>query len=103
MRVIAVSTLKVFWLQYPQAEQPLKAWLFEAKSASWHHPSEIKQHFSSASILQAGRVVFNIAGNKFRLVVAVLFASQTVLIKFIGTHAQYDRIDPQVVERNWSD
>lgn len=98
MRVIAVSTLKAFWLRHPDAEQPLKAWVGEARAATWKSPSELKGQFRSASTLPAGRVIFNIAGNRFRLVVAILYASQIVLIKFVGTHREYDAINPQTVE-----
>ena len=93
MRVISVSTLKNFWASYPVAEQPLRAWYAEAKSADWASPADVKAQFRSASILQGGRVVFNIAGNKFRLVVAILYNTRIVLIRFVGTHDQYNKID----------
>lgn len=98
MRVISISTLKSFWLQHPSAEQPLRAWLAEARTAEWRSPAELKDQFLTASIMQAGRVVFNISGNKFRLVAAVLYASQVILIKFVGTHFEYDQINPQTIE-----
>jgi len=79
------------------AEQPIKAWVDEVRFASWQNPAELKQMFSSASILPNNRVVFNLAGNKYRLVTAILYQSQTVLIKFIGTHSEYDKIDVQPV------
>jgi mRNA interferase HigB len=100
VRVIAVSALKAFWVSYPDAEQPLKSWFDEASNANWKTPAEIKHHYRSASILKSGRVVFNIAGNKYRLVVALLFNSQTVLIKFVGTHNDYDKIDAQTISLN---
>ena len=93
MRVIAVSTLKNFWARYPVAEQLLRAWHAEAKSADWASPADVKAQFRSSSILQGGRVVFNIAGNKFRLVVAILYNTRIVLIRFVGTHDQYNKID----------
>lgn len=93
MRLIAVSTLKNFWASYPVAEQPLRAWYAEAKTAHWASPADVKAQFRSASILQGGRVVFNIAGNKFRLVVAILYNTRIVLIRFVGTHDQYNQID----------
>lgn len=71
MRVIAVATLKAFWQRHPDAEQPLKAWFEEASNASWAKPSDIKAQYRSASILKNRRVVFNIKGNEYRLVVAV--------------------------------
>lgn len=99
MRVIARSTLREFWELHPDAEQPLKSWFQEAVSASWQSPQEIKQRYRSASILKLGRVVFNIAGNKYRLVTHISFTMQIVFVKFIGTHAEYDQIDAQTVER----
>lgn len=99
MRVIARSTLRAFWQKHREAEQPLKAWLDEALAAQWKTPAEIRDKYRSASILQAGRVVFNIAGNKFRLVVAISFKTQLVFIKFIGTHQQYDKIDAQTINQ----
>ena len=98
MRVIAVSTLKAFWDQYPDAEVPLKAWLEEARAAQWQQPADIKAQFGHASILKNRRVVFNIKGNDYRLVVAVAYRFQALYIKFVGTHQQYDAIDVLTVE-----
>ncbi|MCA0244366.1 MAG: type II toxin-antitoxin system HigB family toxin [Proteobacteria bacterium] len=98
MRVVAVSTLRAFWALCPDAEQPLKAWLEEVHSAQWRQPADIKAQFRSASILKARRVVFNVKGNDFRVVVAVAYKFQSVYIKFVGTHAQYDAIDALTVE-----
>jgi mRNA interferase HigB len=100
MRVIAVSTLKAFWEQpeYRDAEQPLRAWLDEVRNAAWKAPAEIKAQFKSASILKRRRVVFNIKGNDYRVVVAVAFVFGAVYIKFVGTHEQYDRISAETVE-----
>lgn len=98
MRVIAVSTLRVFWEKYPDAEQSLKTWVDEASKAQWSQPSEIKAHYRSASILKNRRVVFNIKGNDYRLVVAVAFKLGIVYVKFIGTHVEYDKIDAETVE-----
>ena len=98
MRVIAVSTLKAFWEQHPAAEVPLKAWLEEAQSAQWQQPADIKAQFGHASILKNRRVVFNIKGNDYRLVVAVAYRFQALYIKFVGTHQQYDAIDVLTVE-----
>lgn len=100
MRVIAVPSLKSFWENplYSDAEQPLKAWDEEACKADWQQPADIKAQFRSASILKDRRVVFNIKGNDYRLVVAVSYNMQLVFIKFVGTHKQYDPIDAQTVE-----
>jgi len=100
MRVIALSTLKEFWEQNPNnsdATEPTLAWYRHALKADWASPTEVKQDFGSASILKDGRVVFNIAGNKYRLIVWVNYAYRVVYIRFIGTHAQYDQIDAQSI------
>jgi mRNA interferase HigB len=99
VRVIAKATLRAFWAAFPDAEQPLKAWHDEVINARWQNPSDVMAIYRSASILKNGRVVFNIAGNKFRLVVAVYYPGQLVLIKFIGTHAQYDQIDANYINQ----
>ena len=98
MKIIALSTLRDFWARHPDAEQPLKAWHDEARHARWNMPQDIKRHYASASFLGKNRVVFNIKGNDYRLIVAVAYRLQAVYIKFIGTHAQYDRIDAATVE-----
>lgn len=98
MRVIVVSPLKRFWERHPDAEQPLKAWYDEAKHAAWLSPQDIRDHYSTASFVGRNRVVFNIKGNKYRLIVAVAYTFQAVYIKFLGTHAEYDRIDAATVE-----
>ena len=98
MRIIAVSQLKNFWERYPESEQSLMAWIDEARKASWSTPSDIKAHFASASILKSRRVVFNIKGNDFRLIVAVAYRFGALYIKFVGTHKQYDAIDADTVE-----
>ncbi len=100
MRVIAISTLNDFWLQpvYKDAEIPLRAWLFEAQKANWESPKDIKAQFGNASILKNRRVVFNVKGNDYRLVVALAYVYQAVYIKFIGTHEQYDAINALTVE-----
>lgn len=97
MRIIAVSTLKAFWARHKAAEQALLAWYQQARKAKWASPAEVKRDFGNASILKDGRVVFNIGGNKFRLVVWINYDYQIVYIRFIGTHAQYDEIDAQSI------
>ncbi|UOD50686.1 type II toxin-antitoxin system HigB family toxin [Orrella daihaiensis] len=102
MRIVSVSTLKSFW-QKPgrkDAEQPLKAWYAEACRASWQSPNEIKVQFKNASVVGKNRVVFNISGNKYRLVVAFAYRIQTAYIKFIGTHAEYDKIDVTTIDQS---
>lgn len=100
MRVIALSTLKAFWESnpaYSDAMQPVLAWYRHTLKADWASPSAVKQDFKNASIIKDGRVIFNIAGNKYRLVVWINYAYRVVYIRFIGTHAQYDLIDAQLV------
>lgn len=98
MRIVAVATLKRFWARHPDAEQALRAWHDEARAAVWPSPQAIRERFASASFVGANRVVFNIKGNRYRLVVAVAWRFQAAYIKFVGTHADYDRIDAATVE-----
>jgi mRNA interferase HigB len=100
MKVVAVSSLRRFWTRHPDAEQPLKAWYDEARHASWRKPQDIRDHYASASFVGRNRVVFNIKGNDCRLIVAVAWRFQAVYIKFVGTHAQYDRVDAATVEQS---
>ena len=93
MRIIARGTLREFWERHADAEQPLKSWFREASHATWRNPSEVKAMYRSASIVGGGRVVFNIAGNKYRLVVKVNYPYGIVYVRFVGTHRQYDKID----------
>lgn len=98
MRVISLKTLKDFYERHAPAEEPLKAWLSEALKANWTDPAEIKAQYRSASILKSKRVVFNIKGNDYRLVVAIAYQYGAVYIKFIGTQTEYDKIDANTVE-----
>jgi mRNA interferase HigB len=100
MRIIALSTLKAFWSSspaYADSIEPGMAWYRETLGADWATPNEVKAQFSSASILKDGRVVFNIAGNKYRLVVWINYPYRVVYIRFFGTHKQYDEIDAQTI------
>lgn len=97
MRVIAQRTLREFWLSHPDAEQPLKAWFREVQAAKWSSPHDIKERYRSASVVGGNRVVFNIAGNRYRLVVRLNFAYGIAYIRFVGTHRDYDRIDAKVI------
>lgn len=98
MKVIAVGTLRDFWARHPDAEQPLKAWYDEAKHAVWRAPQDVRHRYASASFVGHNRVVFNIKGNDYRLIVAVAYRFQAIYIKFIGTHTEYDRVDAATVE-----
>lgn len=95
MRIISRKTLKQFWERSANAdaEQPLRAWFREATQADWKNPADVKSAYRSASIIGNDRVVFNIAGNKYRLVVRINYAYRVVYIRFVGTHRQYDQID----------
>ncbi len=97
MRIIARRTLRDFWEQHPEAEQPLKAWFAEALAAEWDTPQAIKDRYRHASFVGDNRVIFNISGNKYRLIVHVNYGFGIVYIKFIGTHTDYDRIDPETI------
>ncbi len=100
MRVIALFTLKAFYSNrpaYQDAEQPVLAWYRDAIKADWASPAAVKQHFRTASILKDGRVVFNLAGNKYRLVVWINYSYRVVYVRVIGTHRQYDAIDVQTI------
>lgn len=100
MRVIALKTLKDFYLdpRYRDSEQSILTWYQVVRNSAWSNPNDIKNDFGNASILQNGRVVFNIGGNKYRLVVWINYPLEIVYVKFIGTHAQYDRIDSQTIQ-----
>src|SRR5664279_4601745 len=93
LRVIAKKTFRDFWTEHPDCKQQLKSWYNEAEDAKWKTPNEIKREYPSASILEDNRIVFNIKGNKYRLIVRINYYYQMVWIRFIGTHAQYDEID----------
>jgi mRNA interferase HigB len=85
--------LREFWEKNPDAAQPLQAWYHDVKHASWKSPAEIKAVYRNASFMAHNRVVFNIKGNKYRLVIAVQYEFSIVFIRFIGTHKDYDAID----------
>jgi mRNA interferase HigB len=93
VRVIAKSTLREFWKKHPDGEQQLKSWYQEAEKSDWQSMNEIKREYPSASILAGNRVVFNIRGNNYRLIVKINFQYQMTWIRFIGTHKEYDKVD----------
>ena len=100
MRVIALKYIRDFYRRRPDAAPVFKAWTKEARRASWKSPQDIKQRYANASFLKGNRVVFNLKGNDYRLVVAVAYRFEAVYIKFIGTHSEYDAIDAATVEMN---
>ena len=93
MRVIALGRLRNFWGRHPQAETPLRSWYAEASRADWRSPADIKAAYRNASFLKNNRVVFNIKGNDYRLVIAVHYNRGMMYIRFLGTHREYDKID----------
>jgi mRNA interferase HigB len=97
MRIISRKTLKDFWVTHADSEQPLKAWFHEAKTARWKSFADIKARYRSADLLPGNRVVFNVKGNTYRLVVHLHYNTGIVFIRFVGTHAGYDKIDAPTI------
>jgi len=97
MRIIAKRPLKDFWAAHADAEQALRAWYHEALHADWKTPQDIKAHYPSADILPGNRIIFNIKGNHYRLIVKIHDNTGIVFIRFVGTHADYDRIDATTI------
>lgn len=93
MRIIAKKTLLGFGDRHPDAREALRAWHADVRKACWRAPADIKRVYANASIIAGNRIVFNIRGNQYRLVVAVNWRAGIVFIRFVGTHAAYDRID----------
>lgn len=97
MRIIALSTLRDFWVKHPDALEPLAAWHAVASRVCWASPADIKAAYRNASFIAGNRVVFNIKGNDYRLVVAMHYNRQIAYIRFVGTHRQYDQINATTV------
>lgn len=97
LRVIAKKTLREFWQKHPDCEQQLKAWFQETSNTEWKNTRNIKIEYPSASFLADNRVVFNIKGNHYRLIVRINYDYQMVWIRFIGTHAEYNKIDARKI------
>lgn len=99
MRIISVKIIKDFWQQphHADAQQPLAAWYHEVRKEQWSNPHDVKAKYKHASIVKNKRVAFNIAGNKYRLVIAVKYDFQIVYIRFIGTHKDYDAINAETI------
>jgi mRNA interferase HigB len=98
MQVIARRTLRAFWERHPQAERPIRAWFAVVAKARWKGPGDVKRQFgTTVDFVGDNRVIFDLGGNKYRLIVHVSYAFGRVLVKFLGTHADYDRIDPEKV------
>lgn len=97
MRVISKSILRDFWRKHNDCEEALKAWFREADQGAWENFNELKTDYPSASILEDNRVVFNIKGNKYRLIIRINFKYQIFWIRFIGTHAEFDKINANTI------
>jgi len=96
-RIIAKKTLREYWGKHLDCEQYLKTWYETVKFSNWKNPNEVKKTFTSASILRDNRVVFNIKGNSYRLIVKFNYERQWAFIRFVGTHAEYDKINAETV------
>jgi mRNA interferase HigB len=99
VRVIKRQTLARFWRRHPEAEQPLRAWFGIAKRAEWMNPRDLKAVFPKVSLVGNDRAVFDICGGNYRLIVAIKYSARIVFVKFLGTHAEYERIDAETVDR----
>jgi mRNA interferase HigB len=97
MRILSRSTLRDFWESHPDVEEPLKTWYYEASRANWQSPIDVKTAHRHASIIANNRVVFNIKGNSYRLVVAIRYDIGIIFIRFIGTHSEYDKVEAETI------
>ncbi len=98
MRIIRTKPLIEFSKKHPQAQQPLRVWVKEAKNTTWQTPHDVKLFYRSADIIADNRIIFNISGNKYRLIVKINYNCSVVYVKFIGTHAEYDKINAETVD-----
>lgn len=99
VQVIAQRPLRLFWEAHPEAETPLRTWFAVVEKASWSSPADIKAQFgTTVDFVADNRVIFDIGGNKYRLIVFVAYKAFRVLVKFVGTHAEYDKVDPVTCE-----
>ena len=98
MQIIALRTLRRFWDAHPQAETPIRDWYARAARAAWSGPADVKAEFgANVDFVADNRLIFDLGGNKYRLVVHVAYRYKRVLVKFVGTHGDYDKIDPNMV------
>jgi mRNA interferase HigB len=97
MRIIAKRTLREFWECFPDAEEPLQAWYREVEKEDWDEPGKVKEKYRSASIIKGSRVVFNIKGNDYRLVVKINYPYRVIYVRFIGTHVEYDKVNVEEI------
>jgi mRNA interferase HigB len=97
MRIISRKKLREFWEHYPDAQASLESWFADVKQADWKNPNDIKIIYRNSSFIANNRIVFNIKGNKYRLIVAVQYTYRIVYIRFVGTHHEYDSIDARII------
>jgi len=98
VQVVALRTLRQFWDRHPQAETPLRTWFAIVSRADWTSPADAKRQFGTAiDFVGDNRIIFDLGGNKFRLVAHISYRYRRVLVKFVGTHSDYDAIDPESV------
>lgn len=97
MRIVARRALRECWARHRDAEQPLRSWYYDAKRADWRTPADVTRAYANASVVGANRVVFNIGGNKCRLVVAINYPFRICYIRFVGTHRAYDNVDVETI------
>lgn len=98
MRIIDKKTIKEQFSRFPDVAAPLKAWVKDVERADWSSPADVRRRYADASILADNRVVFNIKGNRYRLIVHIFYPARIVYIKFFGTHAEYDKVDAITVD-----
>ncbi len=97
MRILSRSTLRDFWESHSDAEEALKTWYYKASHADWQSPADVKATHRNASIIANSRAVFNIKGNTYRLIVAIRYDIGIIFVRFIGTHAEYDKVDAETI------
>ena len=97
MRIVSRRTLREFWENYPDAEEPLQSWYREVEKVNWDTPTDVKKKYGNASVIGNNRIVFNIKGITYRLVVRINYHARIVYVRFIGSHAEYDTIDVKEV------
>jgi mRNA interferase HigB len=98
MQIVALRTLRLFWERHPQAETPIRVWYTVASRADWKSPDDIKRQFgATVDFTSDNRAIFDLSGNKYRLIVHISYVYKRILVKFIGTHADYDKIDAETV------
>ena len=98
MNVVSKATLRAFWHRHPRSRRPLEAWFADVRQASWDSPADVKSDFgNTVDFIADNRIIFDVGGNNYRVIVHVAYRFKRVLVKFVGTHAEYDRIDPETV------